>query len=126
MKTFAFKLFVTMWVCLLPFISGCKKDNESSLDKLNVSVCGAKKTQWLEKEIASIILRSSIYRPTRILVYRGPEKEIIAIEDSTNSSMEQQLRFFDCAGNKVAFKSAEYNSCVEKWKRREFSLLWTN
>ena len=126
MKTFAFKLFVTMWVCLFPFISGCKKDNESSLDKLNVSVCGAKKPQWLEKEIASIILRSSIYRPTRILVYRGPEKEIIAIEDSTNSSMEQQLRFFDCAGNKVAFKSAEYNSCVKKWKRREFSLLWTN
>lgn len=87
---------------------------------------GAKKPQWLEKEIASIILRSSIYRPTRILVYRGPEKEIIAIEDSTNSSMEQQLRFFDCAGNKVAFKSAEYNSCIEKWKRREFLLLWTN
>ena len=97
MKTFTVKSFVTIWVCLLSFISGCKKENESSLDKLNVSVCGAKKPQWLEKEIASVILRSSTYRPTRILVYRGSEKEIIAIEDSTNSSMEQQLRFFDCA-----------------------------
>ena len=125
MKTFSIKLFVFLSFGLLLFFFGCKQDNPS-INDMDIKVCGIKNPEWIKKEVLSITRRTHKFIPVKVSVWKDSDKEIILIEDGTNSNMEETVRFFECTGYKVPFNSAEYNAYFQKFRQGNFLLLWSN
>lgn len=125
MKTFSIKLFVVLSFGLLLFSFGCKQDSPS-LNDMNIEVCGIKSPEWIKKEVHSITSRTHKFIPVKVSVCKDSDKEIILIEDGTNSNMAENIRFFECTGYKVPFNSAEYNAYFQKFRQGNFLLLWSN
>lgn len=125
MKTFSIKLFVLLSFGLLFFSLGCKKDSPLPND-MDIEVCGIKNPEWIKKEVFSITSRTHKFIPVKVSVYKASDKEIISIEDRTNSNMEENIRFFECTGYKVPFNSTAHNAYLQKFRQGNFLLLWSN
>ena len=125
MKTFSIKLFVVISFCFLLFSFGCKQDTPPHND-MDIKVCGIKNPEWIKKEVLSITSRTHKFIPVKVSVYKASDKEIILIEDETNSNMGEAVRFFECTGYKVPFNSTDYNAYSQKLRQGDFLLLWSN
>ncbi len=116
---------LTLFFCI--GIIGCNDKDNDKIEKLfNIEVCGMKNPQWLEKEVTIILNKTSKYRMVEVSVYLENSTEVVAIVDFFNSNFSKYIRFFDCSGKQIPYKSDRYFKYYRLHGDKQFSILWSN